>query len=78
MFNKHLNTNIKFIKIMFKNLFLPHRKHKISVTKTSWLMKLKETSAVYSEYHMKHIHCVGKIQGFVTLKLMVHIVICSV
>jgi hypothetical protein len=50
-----------------------HETHYVSATKTSWLILFRETIVVYSENHMKPIHCVGRIQCFNVLKQMVYI-----
>jgi hypothetical protein len=46
--------------------FVPHRKHYVSVTKTSRLMPLRETVAVYCENHMEHTNtlCGQNVQSF--------------
>jgi hypothetical protein len=46
----------------------------ISAAKTSRLMLLRETIAVYCEDHMKHtVHCAGRVQGFSKLKKAAYI-----
>jgi hypothetical protein len=55
---------------------VPHRKHYVSTTKPNRLMLFRETVAVYCENHKEHteIHSVGRMQSFITLDQMVHIV----
>jgi hypothetical protein len=58
-------------------LFVPHRKHCASITKTNRIMLSGKLTAVYCENHMKHInreHYVGKMLRFWMLKLVVHLV----
>jgi hypothetical protein len=59
--------------MMYKIKFVPHRKHIVSATKTSWLKLLRERITAYCENHMKHTS-VGRIQSFSKLKQVVQIV----
>jgi hypothetical protein len=55
-------------------MFLPHRKHYIYVTDASRLIRFRKIIAVYSENHTKQIFWVAKMQSFVMLKQVVHVV----
>jgi hypothetical protein len=62
---------------LFKNHFIPHREHAVSVIKTTRLMMFREVVAVYCENRTKCLNGVDKVRGCFNVQLL-STVLCRV
>lgn len=63
---QNLIWRLKLIETVFEDLVHTALKTQCTfIRKTNWLMLYSESFTVHWMYHMKYVHCMGNMQGFV-------------